>query len=394
MATKIEQYRDWLLAMLPPGAYNISPGGVIYSWAEALASLLANTEETTDSLELQTTPHRATECLDEWESLLDSPNATGATNKERQDALVSRWRLAIGVRLFGIRSVLAPLLNPEYNFKDECDAGDVSWRYTIIPGGTGADDEDTTRLRVAITAGDSRWNSLVKLQHLLLLPLIDKTDSYEIQVQLLGDGLNNDTHCGIVLYSDEENAWLWGPYQDGAGVRTLAVTRLINNDLQVAVHTVAIPAYPYWISASRDIESDTFSFKYGPNLGAMTTLITLPNPSFKRPVRYAGIFARNGVGLNAAHIDIDDIYKQYDKQENNVEIIETPLKLIVAGQETQKFFFFVHRDPTDAGTYNLDEAQLMLDRAKSGHTLGIIGESDAARWDDPYSLYDRDIWSL
>ncbi|HEY0251716.1 MAG TPA: putative phage tail protein, partial [Kofleriaceae bacterium] len=61
------------------------------------------------------------------------------------------------------------------------------------------------------------------------------------------------------------------------------------------------------------------------------------------------------------------------------------------GDDRAIFRFLVYRDPTLPGTYFLASAQELLNKIKPSHTAGVVIESINALYDDPHSLYDRDI---
>lgn len=76
----------------------------------------------------------------------------------------------------------------------------------------------------------------------------------------------------------------------------------------------------------------------------------------------------------------------------DVVVIETThAQALAMGDVREIFRFFVLRDPTVAGTYYLDSAQELIDAIKPSHTAGHAIESMLALYDDPYSLYDRDV---
>lgn len=76
----------------------------------------------------------------------------------------------------------------------------------------------------------------------------------------------------------------------------------------------------------------------------------------------------------------------------DVVVIETThAQALAMGDVREIFRFFINRDPTVAGTYYLDSAQELVDAIKPSHTAGHVIESVIALYDDPYSLYDRDI---
>lgn len=64
---------------------------------------------------------------------------------------------------------------------------------------------------------------------------------------------------------------------------------------------------------------------------------------------------------------------------------------IAVGDDRQIYRFYIYRDPTDPGSYDLDAAQDLVDSMKPAHTQGLVIESIDFLCDDPYSLCDRDI---
>lgn len=61
------------------------------------------------------------------------------------------------------------------------------------------------------------------------------------------------------------------------------------------------------------------------------------------------------------------------------------------GDEREIYRFFIYRDPTLGGTYFLASAQALVDSMKPTHTAGYVIESIDALYDDPFTLYDRDL---
>lgn len=61
------------------------------------------------------------------------------------------------------------------------------------------------------------------------------------------------------------------------------------------------------------------------------------------------------------------------------------------GDVREIYRFFIYRDPSLPGTYQLDAAQALVDQIKPSHTIGKVIESVSAKYDDPHSLYDRDL---
>lgn len=64
---------------------------------------------------------------------------------------------------------------------------------------------------------------------------------------------------------------------------------------------------------------------------------------------------------------------------------------IATGEDRDIYKFYIYRNPSLPGSYNLTDAQDMINRMKPSHTEGHIIESDDFLCDDPYSLCDRDI---
>lgn len=77
---------------------------------------------------------------------------------------------------------------------------------------------------------------------------------------------------------------------------------------------------------------------------------------------------------------------------DDVVVVETSRATAVAmGVEREIFRFFIFRDPTEPGTYDLAGAQELVDQIKPSHTLGHVVESIDFLCDDPHSLCDRDL---
>jgi uncharacterized protein YmfQ (DUF2313 family) len=76
----------------------------------------------------------------------------------------------------------------------------------------------------------------------------------------------------------------------------------------------------------------------------------------------------------------------------SVVVIErTHAQAVAMGDEREIFRFFIYRDPTLPGIYFLASAQEIVNAMKPSHTIGTVIESIAALYDDPHSLYDRDL---
>lgn len=78
-----------------------------------------------------------------------------------------------------------------------------------------------------------------------------------------------------------------------------------------------------------------------------------------------------------------------------VVVIEiTPAQAAALGDAREIFHFFIYRDPTAPGTYFLASAQQLVDQISASHTVGQVIESIGAIYDDPHSLYDRDLFGV
>lgn len=76
----------------------------------------------------------------------------------------------------------------------------------------------------------------------------------------------------------------------------------------------------------------------------------------------------------------------------DVVVIETShAEAVTMDDEREIFRFFIYRDPTAPGTYDIDGAQDLVDTIKPSHTAGHVIESVDFLCDDPYSLCDRDL---
>lgn len=391
--TAADYYRDLFLDMLPPGAFSVDPDGIVYALATGIGSMLARAEESGDALAAEALPHTADQMLPEWERLHDAPSPVGATVAERRAALVGLWRLALPATLAGLRAILADTLNPEYLHRDEHDDGAVSARYRSDLNACTASEVagPPAELHLEAAGGtDARWTDSAKLRGLLLLDDLDPSDDVWVCAYLNAHTLAaDDCGVGLVAYQDDDNAVCWGVLRSG-GVSQIAGFGLEGNDVFGPASAAAWPG-ARWLILGR--EGSRYTGYLEASLPAPFDVSGL-TPLMDRlsPVRAVSFgYAAKNDGAGQALGQWAELRVAYRRQENNVEIIEYPVDLVVPGQETDKYTFFVHRHPGDAGDYRLGAAQRLLDRAKHGHTLGMVGESDCFRADDPHSLTDRDI---
>ena len=110
-----------------------------------------------------------------------------------------------------------------------------------------------------------------------------------------------------------------------------------------------------------------------------------------RTLRRVGFFSRNlTASTNTVSGAFDDIQLIHETPRNNVEIIEQRLaNTALAGDANLIFEAYVVRRPTDAGSYDIKQAQRTCDSVKMGHTLLMACETHEFLCDDPFSLCDR-----
>lgn len=64
-----------------------------------------------DLLETELFPQLASELLPEWEAMLEIVPPSGATDDERREALLTKWRGGVSLSVGDLRKVLAPVLD-------------------------------------------------------------------------------------------------------------------------------------------------------------------------------------------------------------------------------------------------------------------------------------------
>lgn len=64
---------------------------------------------------------------------------------------------------------------------------------------------------------------------------------------------------------------------------------------------------------------------------------------------------------------------------------------LLVGEDQEIYRFFVYRDPTEPGSYDLEGAQDLVDEMSHTHTKGQVIESIDFLCDDEFSLCDRDL---
>lgn len=388
MPSSMEYYRDLILGMLYPGATTRRPDSILGSIAETIGKVLQEAVDVSTQLRKEIFPHTAEQTLDEWEIAFGEPIAAGATVASRQSALVGRWRAQQPSTVRGIKDIVAEVLNPTHFFRDPLDDSDISWRFEAIDN-NGTADENASRLQLSLGAVDGRWDDANELPVLRLIEIPDIGDNWILEVLLSGDGITvNDCAGGAVAYLDDDNAIMAGAWQDG-GAKAFRWGHILD-DVATQPDTGdsgGVPTYPRWIVIER--AGQTYTVKEGATLGALSTLGSVTTTAVFRKL---GVFLFND-GATAASIDIDTIQARQTTKRNNVELIELVLSLFTPAQVAAGGLFrgFIHRDPIDAGTYSVEDAQRLIDKAKQAHTVLTVGESDNFLTDDGFSLTDRDI---
>lgn len=72
-------------------------------------------------------------------------------------------------------------------------------------------------------------------------------------------------------------------------------------------------------------------------------------------------------------------------------ILQMNVGTIPPGKDREIYRFLIFRDWTAPGTYDLAEAQRLVDAMKPTHTKGVLFETKAMVCNDPHSLVNRDL---
>ena len=76
----------------------------------------------------------------------------------------------------------------------------------------------------------------------------------------------------------------------------------------------------------------------------------------------------------------------------DIPVIENSRAFAISvGDDRIIYLFHIYRDPDLPGTYDLEAAQILLDRIAHSHTKGKVIESIDFLCDDEFSLCDRDL---
>jgi hypothetical protein len=377
-------------SILVPGFWPDDDDLTLNRVLRAECKLLAEGQVHADRLFAEIFPSSADECLPDWATLLGVVFPATATLAEKQDVVVARWRAQQGASLPELREMLYPLLRPSTAFWDDMDDGALSSRFELLGNGTRSETGTDSALTLLATV-DGDW--LAGNANRALYRLHDITDGFTWLADVTARTIGVATAAGIVLYGDEDNAVMLTLGDDGAAGVELRLDVVAAGVLTEDWGSVAIadPGVPEYLQLKRDKASGQITASYGTDPAALTALHTfaLPIPT----VRKVGWFVRNVTATkNAASISVDSVKLVHETPKNNVEIVEQrQYNVDLSGNDEQIFFAFVHRESSDAGAYNIAEAQRLLDKVAQGHTLILCGERDEFRCDDAESLCDRDI---
>jgi hypothetical protein len=332
-------------------------------------------------------PQTAHDCLPEWETLLGLVTSAGATISERQAACQARSRGSMGCALPELRASLYPLLRPSTAFAEDFGGTLANSRLDWAGNGTRIISAGAMSLTISNPV-DGDW--LAGNSNRGTMRVNDVTDGWTWRALITAASLGTDTASGIVALADDDNAVMFGP-GDAGTVETLRVDTVVEGVLTVGVASVALPGWPFYVQMTRDRATGQITFSYGADADALTDLVTIARPV---PVlRRVGFYARN-ITASASTISgtFSELQLVHETPLNNVEIVEQrETNCDGAGDATLIFEAHVIRRPTDPGTYDIKQAQRLCDSVKLGHTLVLVGETDAFKCDDPYSLCDRDL---
>jgi len=393
-ASIAQAYYRQLKKLSPKGCWSTNDDALINRLFRATAAAYGNHYQVfVDRLEDESFPHTTAELIADWESLLGIVPPVSATLTERQALVVGRWRGANPFSLPGLRQTLDRHLQAKTAFWDRFVIASLSWRYDINAPGNGSFDFTivTDAAKVICAAGlDCSWDSNPTAPH-FSIKLPDRSADFDISVEVGAASVTGDGGAGIVLHADDKRALFFGIGYNGAG-NVLRFDSWLGESLSEDIESkaIALPSFS-WLRLAK--EGTTWAGYHSTN-GVNWTLAATVSAALTP--RYAGVYARNTIsGLDGNTLVFDQFKIAYPQDAaHNVEICEMALINVPATSPADKFFFFVHRDPEDAGTYDLANAQRSIDRSKKSNTLGMVGESDVFLCDDPSSLFDRDIFGV
>lgn len=336
-------------------------------------------------------PHTAFECIPDWERLLGVVPPPGATIDDRRDAILARWRGAAGNSLSEIRQMLYPLLRPSTAWRDIFDDEYLSFRWDET--GNGDHTESGAVLQIEATGGnDCGLDGQSEGGQLITQRLNDINDGWAFMTEVSTKSIGLNCSAGIIAFRDYQNFYMLGFRNSGSGVR-LSLDKVVEGVLTEDVDNsdIADPGGTPFLQIQR--QGGEIIVRYGEDESSLNELHRVTEEFTTRRV---GLFAKNTTPtFNLATLDVFQSFLIHETPENNVTIIEMTDEVTAAsGDQSDIFFAFIHRSPDDPGTYDLQNAQRQMDKCKQAHTLILVGESDVARYDDPHSLFDRDIYGV
>jgi len=386
------QYYSIFKSLLPPGVYAEDETALCKKLLCLDAIGVANFGQShAQRLWKEIWPQTAEETLEEWEQMLAVVPGANATLAQRQAVITARWQLALPSTKQNLRRVLANILNPEWAFKDEFDNAliDPYWEQ-ITTTGQAFDETDVlgTILITVATAAEAVFGTTAPQ---ITIPFNSTTDGFRVEAKLVEWDSLLDCETGIIIGEDQTDCYRFGVVDNGGGGNDFYRVQQVRDsvDLGVLASTQAAGAVEdtYFV-----IESDgaNLTFKYGTDLEALTTLIVQPYDTIK--MRRVGLYAANKDPYREINAYWAVFGLQHNLKENNVEVREYPYALAADGTMREIFYAFVYRNPGDAGTYDIKQAQAIADRFSQAHCLVTVGESKTFLFDDPESLFDRDTF--
>lgn len=389
----VDKNRRLLMDLYPPGAYPSEEdrnGAATFhrDICEMDATALADAQAAVEQLELEIFPQTAEETLDEWETALEIDTSTLATTAERQALVRDAAKSVQTLRPSTLREMLASLLSPTYGWSDPGDADRLDlWD---AQEGSGALGEDSAGLVATLTSPEAGDFEVYHDAH-VTSPFVDREDGWTFQAELQSATVGSGSAVGLFISAarnGQGDSLFLGLEDAGAGVaiRAMLYTDAAGDWSQLG--TIATVGPPCWFRFVRNT-SGVLQLTAGASLGALASVVADLELTWKP--RVFGICARNVAPWNSVEGLWQTITVQYESEANNVRLFEYGTDQIPADDPERIFWAFVHRDPSEGGSYDLTGAQRICDRVKHGHTLIIVGESDCFLCDDSYSLTDRDI---
>ncbi len=387
-----ETIRGTLMDLYPPGAYPSIDGRggqtFHYDVCEQDASLLTHARVAVEQLELEIFPQTAEETLDEWEAALQIDTVLTAV-ADRQGLAADAARSPLLVTPKNLRAMLAELLQSVYGFWDPGTL-DVLAHYDVQQG-NGYVAEDASGLALGAASPAQCSFDLGNDPH-ATVRLVDRADGWTLEAELQSAVIGAGSATGIFISPEPlgrlGDALFLGMehYGGSTAIRALLYTAADGDWSQLG--TIATVGPPCWFRIVRGSDG-VLQLRAGASLGALANVVS--DLALTWTPRVWGVCTRNSGAWATVEGVWQDIRIAYNLLRNNVELHEYRADQIPDGDPERIFWAFVHRDPDDAGAYDLAGAQRICDRVKWGHSQIIVGESDCFLCDDSFSLTDRDI---